>query len=202
MLVVIGLWTVLRALLFGSTAIALENLALRHQLAVLQGSVPRPRLSRWDRILWVWLSRVWANWRSSLVIVQPATVLAWHRRGFQLYWRWKSRPNPVGRPKLAPELRHLIRRMARENPTWGRRRIQAELALLGHEVAELTIAKYMRRTSPRPSPTWCTFLTAHARELVAIDFLSGSMVRYLPVPPRIRASGFPAHGSSAAGLPG
>ena len=190
MLFVIGVWTFLRALLLGSAAIALENLA------------PPLCLARWDRVLWVWLCRVWAGWRSSLVIVQPATVLAWHRRGFQLYWRWKSRPNPVGRPRLDVEIRHLIRRLARENPTWGRRRIQAELALLGYDVAELTIAKYMRRTSPRPSPTWRTFLTAHARELVAIDFLSGSMVRYLPVPPRIRASGFPAHGSSAAGLPG
>ena len=202
MLFVIGVWTFFRALLLGSAAIALENLALRHLLRVLQRSVRRPRLARWDRILWVWLCRVWAGWRSSLVIVQPATVLAWHRRGFQLYWRWKSRPNPVGRPKLAAELRHLIRRMARENPTWGRRRLRAELALLGYEVAELTVAKYMPRPSPRPSPTWRAFLTAHARELVAIDFLSGSMVRYLPVPPRIRASGFPAHGSSAAGLPG
>ena len=113
MLLVVGVWTVLRALLVGSAAIALENLALRHQLRVLQRSVRRPRLARWDRILWVWLCPVWAGWRSSLVIVQPATVLAWHRRGFQLYWRWKSRPNPVGRPKLAAELRHLIRRMAR-----------------------------------------------------------------------------------------
>src|SRR6516225_4852026 len=179
MLLVVGVWTSLRALLFGSAAIARENLALRQQLLVLQRSVRRPRLTRGDRILWVWLCRVWAGWRSSLVIVQPATVLAWHRRGFQLCWRWKSRPNPVGRPKLAAELRHLIRRMARENPTWGRRRIQAELALLGHEVAELTVAKYMHRLSPRPSPTWRAFLTAHARELVAIDFLSVSMVRYL-----------------------
>ena len=73
MLLVVGVLTFLRASLFGSTAIALENLALRHQLAVLQGSVPRPRLSRWDRILWVWLSRVWANWRSTLVIVQPGS---------------------------------------------------------------------------------------------------------------------------------
>ena len=153
MLVVIGLSTVFRALLFGSAAIALENLALRHQLAVLQGSVPRPRLSRWDRILWVWLSRVWANWRSSLVIVQPATVLAWHRQGFQLYWRWKSKTAPVGRPRLDAALRQLIRRMTRENPTWGRRRIQAELALLGYPVAELTVAKYMRRPSLRPTPT-------------------------------------------------
>jgi hypothetical protein len=82
-----ALWIFLRVLLFGSAAIALENLALRHQLVVLQRSVPRPRLTRWDRILWVWLSRLWTGWRPSLVIVQPATVLAWHRQGFQLYCR-------------------------------------------------------------------------------------------------------------------
>jgi hypothetical protein len=80
------------------------------------------------------------GWRSTLAIVQPATVLAWHRQGFRLFWRWKSRPNPVGRPRLDAELRDLIRRMARENPTWGRRRIRAELALLGYAVAELTVA--------------------------------------------------------------
>jgi putative transposase len=170
MIPLFALSTFLRAVLFGSTAIALENVALRHQLAVLQRSVRRPRLSRWDRICWVWLSRCWAGWRSSLLIVQPATVLAWHRQGFQLYWRWKSKTNPVGRPKLDAEIRDLIRHMARDNPTWGRRRIQAELALLGHRVAELTVAKYMHRPSSRPSPTWRTFLATHARDLVAIDF--------------------------------
>jgi putative transposase len=170
MIFVAGLWTFLRAILVGSAAVALENVALRHQLAVLQRSISRPRLARWDRILWVWLSRLWTNWRSSLIIVQPATVLAWHRQGFQLYWRWKSGPNAVGRPKLDAEIRRLIRRMARENPTWGRRRIQAELALLGYHVAELTVAKYMHRASSRPSPTWRVFLTAHLREFVAIDF--------------------------------
>ena len=167
---VIGLWTFLRAVLFGAATIALEHVALRHQLAVLQRSGRRPRLSRWDRFLWMWLSRAWAGWRSSLVIVQPATVLAWHHRGFQLYWRWKSRPNPVGRPKLDAEIRDLIRRMAKENPTWGRRRIRAQLALLGYEVTELTVAKYMHRTSPRPSPTWRVFLATHARDIVAVDF--------------------------------
>jgi putative transposase len=110
--------------------------------------------------------------------VQPATVLAWHRQGFRLYWRWKSRPNPVGRPRLDAQRRDLIRRMARENPTWGRRRIRAELALLGYEVAELTVAKYMHRTSPQPSPTWRAFLTAHARELVAIDFFVVSTITF------------------------
>jgi putative transposase len=154
MIFLIGLWTFLRVLLFGAAAIALENLALRHQLLVLQRSVTRPRLSRGDRVFWVWLSRLWAAWWASLVIVQPATVLAWHRRGSQRDWHQRSKGKPVGRPRLDPELRELIRRMARENPTWGRRRIRAELALLGYEVAELTVAKYMHRTSPRPSPTW------------------------------------------------
>ncbi len=167
---VIGLWTFLRAVLFGSAAIALENLALRHQLLALQRSVARPRLSRSDRVFWAWLSRLWASWRSSLLIVQPATVLAWHHQGFRLYGRWKSRPNPVGRPPLDAAMRQLIRRMARENPTWGRRRIQAELALPGYQVAELTTAKYMHRTSPRPSPTWRAFLTVHAQDIVAVDF--------------------------------
>jgi putative transposase len=115
----IGLWTFMRALVTGSAAVALENLALRHQLLILQRSVPRPRLSRCDRLFWVWLSRRWTGWRASLVIVQPATVLAWHRQGFQLYWRWKSRAPAVGRPRLDAEIRHLIRQMARENPTWA-----------------------------------------------------------------------------------
>jgi putative transposase len=170
MILVLGLWIFLRALVTGPAAIALENLALRHQLLVLQRSVGRPRLSRWDRIFWVWLSRVCGSWRSSLVVVQPATVLAWHRKGFQLYWRWKSTRSGVGRPKLDAEIRHLIQQMARDNPTWGRRRIQAELALLWHEFAELTIAKYMRRTIPRPAPTWRAFLATHAQEIVAVDF--------------------------------
>jgi putative transposase len=121
-------------------------------------------------VLWVWLSRLWTDWRLNLIIVQPATVLAWHRQGFQLYWRWRSTANRVGRPKLDAEIRHLIQRMARDNPTWGRRRIRAELALLGYDVAELTVAKYMHRASPRPSPTWRVFLTTHARDIVAIDF--------------------------------
>ena len=145
MILVLGVWAFVRALLVSSSAVSLENVALRHQLAVLQRSVSRPRLHRRDRLFWVGLSQLWAGWRASLVIVQPATVLAWHRRAFQLYRRWKSRGRSAGRPPLDLELRTLIRRMARENPTWGRRRIQAELRFLGYEVAELTVTKYMRR---------------------------------------------------------
>ena len=170
MIFVIGLWTLLRAWLLGSTTIALENLALRHQLLVLQRSVADPVCRDGTGSSGSGCPASGPSWRASLVIVQPATVLAWHRRGFQLYWRWRSRASSVGRPRLDAELRDLIRRMARENPTWGRRRIRAELALLGYEVAELTVAKYMHRTSPRPSPTWRVFLTAHARDIVAIDF--------------------------------
>jgi putative transposase len=116
MVLVLGFWTFLRAVFFGSAGVALENVALRHQLPVLQRSVGRPRLARWDRVFWVWLSRVWVSWRSRLVIVQPATVLAWHRRGFQLYWRWKSRAPSVGRPRLDPELRRLIRAWLARTP--------------------------------------------------------------------------------------
>jgi hypothetical protein len=141
MILVLGVWAFVRALLGNSAAVALENVALRQQLAVLQRSVGRPRLRCRDRLFWVGLSQLWAAWRASLLIVQPATVLAWHRKGFQLYWRWKSRRRSAGRPPLELELRTLIRRMARENPTWGRRRIHAELRFLGYEVAELTVCK-------------------------------------------------------------
>ena len=134
----------LRLLLQSRATLAAENLALRQQVAVLQRSVKRPRVHRRDRIFWVWLSRMWRGWRSSLIVVQPETVIRWHREGFRLYWRWKSR-NRCGRPKLDAEIRVLIRRMSRDNPTWGRRRIRSERHLLGYEVGELTVAKYMVR---------------------------------------------------------
>ena len=159
----------LRAFLAPRAMIAAENLALRQQLAVLQVSAKHPRLRKRDRIFWVWLSRIWSGWRSCLMIVKPETVIAWHRQGFRLYWRWKSRTKP-GRPKTKAEIRQLIRRMARENPTWGTPRIQSELALLGHTVAESTVAKYMERGRKPPSQTWRTFLENHVPDIAAIDF--------------------------------
>jgi len=95
MILVLGVWAFVRAVLVNSAAISLENVALRHQLAVLQRSVGRPRLHRRDRLFWVAPLQVWAGWRASLVIVQPATILAWHRQGFHLYWHWKSRRRSV-----------------------------------------------------------------------------------------------------------
>jgi putative transposase len=161
----------LRQLLQSRAALVAENLALRHQIVILQRSVKRPRLHRRDRIFWVWLSRLWQGWRSSLIVVQPETVIRWHRKGFRLYWRWKSRSR-CGRPKLDVEIRALIRRMSRDNPTWGRRRIRAELHLLGYEVAELTAAKYMVRGRKPPSQGWRVFLKNHSREITAIDFFT------------------------------
>src|SRR5215470_13162603 len=101
-------------------ALQAEIVALRHQLLVLQRSNHgcRVRLGPTDRILWVWLSRLWTSWRSVLVIVKPETVIAWHRKGFRLFWAWKSR-HPQGRPMISSEVRNLIRRMSVANPLWG-----------------------------------------------------------------------------------
>jgi len=128
----------IRVLLANRAVLIAENLALRQQLAILSRSGKRPRLRQRDRIFWVWISKLWRGWRSALVVVQPDTVVRWHRRGFRLYWHWKSRNR--GRPTIEPAIRNLIRRMSQENPLWGAPRIQAELALLGNEVAESTVA--------------------------------------------------------------
>jgi hypothetical protein len=159
----------LRGLLATPAALVVENLALRQQLAVLRRSVRRPRLRAWDRVFWVWLSRSWAGWKDALAIVTPATVVGWHRLGFRLFWRWKSRGKP-GRPCIDPEVRRLIRRMSHENPLWGAPRIQAELHLLGHDVAHSTVAKYMARRTRPPSATWRSFLANHAGCLASVDF--------------------------------
>ena len=131
-----------------------------------------------DRIFWVWLSRIWPDWRSCLVIVRPDTVIKWHRQGFKLYWRWKSRTPKPGRPKIDPEIRELIRQMSRDNLTWGVPRIRDELALLGIQVAESTIRKYRIRGS-RPGPqTWKTFIENHFNDIAAIDFFTVPTVTY------------------------
>ena len=130
--------------------LTLENLALRQQVAVLKRSVTRPRLHTRDRLFWVCLARLWKGWRASLILVKPETVIRWHREGFRLFWRWKSRAGELGRPNLSPEVIGLIRRISRENPTWGAPRICSELRLLGHDVVESTVAKYMIRRGPRP----------------------------------------------------
>lgn len=150
----------------------LENLALRHQLTVLKRSVPRPRFNNSDRLFWAWLRRGWADWQGTLVILQLRTVLNWHRLGFRLFWRWKSR-RCVERPGLNDELVTLMRQMWSANPTWGSKRIQAELGKLGLTVSDSTVRKYRPRTRrSQRDQTWKSFLQNHAKALVAADFFT------------------------------
>jgi putative transposase len=153
-------------------ALQTEILALRHQLAVLQANAPRHlRLQGSDRLLWLLLSRFWSGWRPCLQIVQPATVIAWHRRAFAWYWTRKSRRRP-GRPEVSAEIRDLIQRMSRANPLWGAPRMHGELLKLGIAVAQSTVAKYLRRRRKPPSQTWRTFLTNHIEQTASIDFFT------------------------------
>jgi putative transposase len=150
-------------------ALQAEILALRHQLLVMQRSnrAHKLRLSSADRALWVWLSSLWTDWRSALIIVKPAT--GWHRQGFRLYWKWKSR-HPAGRPSVSSEVRDLIRRMSLSNPCWGAPRIHGELLKLSIQVSQATVAKYMVRHRKLPSQNWRTFLKNHMKTLVSADF--------------------------------
>ncbi len=176
--IVQSIFLLLGAFILGRATVAFESLALRQQVAVFQPSVKRPQLRPRDRVFWVWLSRLWPNWQSALAIVQPETVIKWHRMGFKLYWRWKSRPGKPGRPPIDREVRDLIRRMSRENPTWGAPRILSELLLLGHDVAEATVVKYMVRQRKPPSQTWRTFLDNHVPDITACDFFTVPTVTF------------------------
>jgi putative transposase len=153
--------------------LSLEIIALRQQLGVLKRKNPRPRLRIQDRIFWILLRRLWPAWTSVLVIVKPATVVAWHRTGFRL-WRLRSRLKDLGRPIIDSEVRALIRRMVKENPTWGAPRIHGEFLKLGLDVSERTVSRYIKRLSP-PDQTrqlWATFLRNHREVITAMDFFT------------------------------
>jgi putative transposase len=156
-----------------------ENLALRQQLAVLRRRTKRPQLVPIDRAFWVVFSRVWSRWAETLALVKPATVIGWHRRGFARFWAWKSRRS--GRPPVAPDVVELIVRMARDNPSWSRRRVAMELAMLGVSVDKNTVAKYMPRPGDRPrrpSQTWGTFIRNHLAGTLAVDFFTVPTVTF------------------------
>jgi len=155
-----------------------ENVALRHQLAVLRRSVKRPKLSSADRLLWAWLCDAWRDWRSWLLIVKPETVIGWHRKGFRLFWTWKVRRGQPGRPPVSQEVRQLIRKMSRENPLWGAPRIHGELLKLGIDIGETSVGKYLARRRKPPSQTWRTFLQNHLRTMVSIDFFTVPTIRF------------------------
>jgi putative transposase len=148
--------------------LVVEILTLRQQLVVYEREVNRPKLNRADRAFWLVLMRLWPRWRDTLVIVKPAPVIGWHRKGFRLFWARKSRRRR-GRPNVDSEIRALNRRMALQN-NWGAPRIHGELQKLGLEVSQATVSRYMPKRRPPPSQTWRTFLTNHVDSIASIDF--------------------------------
>ena len=176
---VFATFTVVASVFKTSAQLRLENLALRQQLIVLRRSTPkRLKLSTADRIFWLWMRRVWADWRSYLVIVKPETVVAWHRKGFRLFWTWKIHRGKPGRPRVSEEVRDLIRMMSCNNPRWGAPRIHGELLKLGIEITEPTVTKYMVRSRKPPSQSWRTFLSNHVKSMVSVDFFVVPTVRF------------------------
>jgi transposase InsO family protein len=161
----------------GHRQLALENLALRQQLAVYKRTATRPKLRNGDRLFWAWLPRVWTSWRTALVIVTPDTVLRWQRRRFRDYWTTLSGRPTVGRPPVHAEIKALVAQMAAANPLWGAPRIHGELLKLGIAVCERTVSRLMPKRSGPPSQTWRAFLTNHVQDLVSIDFFAVPTVR-------------------------
>jgi putative transposase len=150
----------------------MELIALRHQVAVYKQTVSRPRLWPTDRLLWVWLSRLWPGWQDVLKFVQPRTILAWQKKRFRDYWRHLSQSGKPGRPAITKEVRELIQDMWRSNPTWGSPRIVGELGKLGIHVAKFTVEKYRPRIRKPSSPTRKAFLNNHVKDLVSCDFFT------------------------------
>ena len=156
-------------------SVVLENLVLRQQLAVLKRRHPRPHLGLLDKLFWVAVRRFWSQWRQSLIVVTPETVNRWHRAGFRLYWKLISKvKKPMGRKQAPKEVRDLIFRMVRENPTWGAPRIHGELLMLGFDLSERTISRWMKRAprDPEPAKRWLAFLRNHREAIAAMDFFA------------------------------
>jgi putative transposase len=168
----------LRAACRSRRELALEHLALRHQLVVLRRKHPRAVLKDRDRLFWIALSRLWGGWREALAMVKPETVVMWHRKGFRAYWGRNCGPGP-GRPRIDRELRDLIHRMAEANPLWGAPKVHGELMKLGIEVSEATVSRYLKGRERRPtSQGWKTFIDNHARDLASVDFFAVSTVSF------------------------
>ena len=159
----------------GRRTLLLENLALRQQLAALKRKHPRPRLAAFDKLFWVLARRFWCGWKQALLIVSPETVVRWHRSGCALYWRVISKTQRVfGRKRISQEIRDLIFRMVAENLAWGAPRIHGELLMLGFDISERTISRWMRRAprDPEPAKRWLAFLRNHREAIAAMDFFT------------------------------
>ena len=159
----------------------LENLALRQQPEALKQRNPQPRFATSDRLFWVILRQFWSGWKQALILVQPETVVRWHRSGFKAYWTWLSRHHlRPGRKGIIPELRQLIFRMVSENPSWGAPRVHGEMKMLGFDVSERTVLRWMRRAprNPEPAERWATFLSNHREAIAALDFFMVSTLTF------------------------
>ena len=170
----VRLWRARRSLL-------LENLALRQQLAVLKRRHPKPTIGLLDKLFWVAVRRFWSGWKQSLIEVTPETVVRWHRAGFRLYWRLISRVRTqVGRRPTSKEVRELIFQMVAENPTWGAPRIHGELRMLGFDLSERTISRWMKRAprDPEPAKRWLAFLRNHREGIAAMDFFAAPTITF------------------------
>ncbi len=171
------LWLGAVLLLFRTRrSLMLENLALRQQLAVFKRQQPRPRLGAIDKLFWVVARRFWAHWKKALLIVLPDTVARWHRSGFKLYWAMlcKVRKPVGGGRRISQQIRELILRMVADNPSWGAPRIHGELLMLGFDVSETTISRWMKRApkDPQPAKRWLAFLRNHREAIAAMDFFT------------------------------
>jgi putative transposase len=177
---ILNLLTAVRVFFMRRTNLALEILALRQQVAVLKRKRPRPKLNQTDRLFWMALRRLWSRWADVLLIVKPETVVGWHRTGFRLFWRWRSRGPAPGRATVTTEIRELIRRMARENPTWGAPKIHGELLKLGFVLSERSVSRYLRLVQRRGDPRkrWLAFLRNHREAIVALDFFTVPTVSF------------------------
>ena len=150
--------------------LVLENLALRQQLAIWKSQKKRPQIRTKDRLFWIMLCHFWKNWQQPLIVVNPETVIRWHRKGFKLFWKFKSRHKRPGRSPISPEIRDLILKMANANPLWGAPRIHGELLKLGIEISERAVSELIRKYRTRPpSQTWRTFLKNHMHNTYSMD---------------------------------
>lgn len=178
----ISLLAYVRTFFIGRHTLGLEMAALRQQLVVFKRKQPRPQVRDLDRLFWVALRRLWPRWANALIIVKPETVVSWHRTGFRLCWRLRSRAERRGRPKMSAEIRDLIRRMKSENPSWGAPRIHGELLRLGYQISEPTVSRYLQGLKRRPDSAkakrWQAFLANHREVIAAFDFFTVPTVSF------------------------
>ena len=159
--------------------LTVRNLALQQQLIVLNRSIKRPQIKTKDRLFWVILFRFWRNREDPLVLVKPETIVGWHRKGFKLFWKWKSWSKSSGRPRINLEIRNLIHKIVMANPLWGAPRIHGELIKLGINISERTVSSLMPKHPRKPtSQTWKTFIRNHMTNTVSIDFFTVPTVTF------------------------